>query len=226
MQNNFSPKSSAGFPCFPKAAENTFEGQVALVVKILLLEIPSVALCEAAYTSVVPRAEIKLWGALSLQFSSPFPKHAGCGWGILVSWALAAKNYAVQETEAEIETFVWESLVYHLGFSSLGWGIWPISHEMPALTTPHAFPTAERHKTCTTQFGEPREEEVQQYTEIVSSGTQLSKRGWKWFKTVTLSAWASWWWLPWEPLITLSLSLPGIQIKQHPLLGVGPAVLG
>lgn len=47
-------------PCFPTAADDTFQGQLAL----LLLEIPNVALHEATYTSMVARAEIKLCGSV------------------------------------------------------------------------------------------------------------------------------------------------------------------
>lgn len=45
-------------------AEDTFEGQVVLVVKTLLLETPNEALHEAAYTSVEPRTKVRLCGTV------------------------------------------------------------------------------------------------------------------------------------------------------------------
>ena len=64
---------------------------------------------------------------------------------------------------------------------------------MPVLTITLAIPTGKRHKRRTAHLGEPREEELQEkYTDVaVSSGTCLSNTGWKWFKPVALSTWAS-----------------------------------
>lgn len=192
MQNHFSPKSSCTTSMLPNSCWRYFWGPGCSG------ENPAAGDPQCSFAwSYLRLSSIKgwneaLWHCLSLPSSSLFPKHAGCVRASLVPWALAAKDYTVLETEAQTEMFIWEPLAHHLDFSSLGWGNWLISHEMPALTTLHAFPTAERHKVCPTHFGEPREEEVQQDTEIVvSSGTHPSKRGWKWFKSVALSAWVS-----------------------------------
>lgn len=97
---------------------------------------------------------------------------------------------------------------------------------MPALTTPHAFPAAERHKTCTTHFGEPREEEVQQYRDCyLLSGPPFHERM-EMVQACSTEGLGKLMMAPLEPLIAPSLSLPGIQINQHPLLEVDLAVSG
>lgn len=52
----------AELSCFPTAPADPFGGQVTMVVKILLLEISTEALCEATWISVAPRDEVKPCG--------------------------------------------------------------------------------------------------------------------------------------------------------------------
>lgn len=107
MQNHFSPKPSCRISMLPNSCwryfwwpdcsggENPAAGDPQCSFAWSCLHLSSTKGWNEA-----------LWHCLSLPSSSLFPKHAGCVRASPVSWALAAKDYAIQETEAQTEMFV------------------------------------------------------------------------------------------------------------------------
>lgn len=100
MQSHFSPKSSCRTSMLPNCCWRYFWGPGYSGSENPAAGDPQWGFAwSCLHLSSTKGWNDALWHCLSLPSSSPFPKHAGCGRGSLISRALAAKDYVVQENE-------------------------------------------------------------------------------------------------------------------------------